>query len=214
MAVVADVDLQLVGRVADVDVRVARVRVLERVGQALLDDPVGGEVERARQRDGLAVDVQPHRQAGAAEPRRAAASRLSRPGWGASSSVLAVAAHRAEQAAHLGERRAAGPLDAPQRLLVLAERVGQLVADGADLEHHHADGVGDDVVQLARDPRALLGDRDARRGLALALGVRRALLRRLGLRGALAQREAGEPGDREQRPGVKTKSPAAWSGSL
>ena len=68
----------------------------------------------------------------------------------------------------------------------------------ADLQHHDADRVGDDVVQLARDPRALLGDRDPGRGLALALGVRRALLGRLGLRGAPAQREAGEPGDHEQ----------------
>ena len=70
--------------------------------------------------------------------------------------------------------------------------------DGADLEHHHADGVGDDVVELARDPRALLGDGDARRRLALPLGLGRARLGRLGLLGPLAQREAGEPDDREQ----------------
>ena len=81
------------------------------------------------------------------------------------------------------------------------ERVGQLVPDRADLQHHHADGVGDDVVQLARDPRALLGDRDARGRLPLPLGVRGALLGRLGLLGPLAQGEAGEPADREQRPG-------------
>ena len=70
--------------------------------------------------------------------------------------------------------------------------------DGADLQHHHADGVGDDVVQLAGDPRALLGDRDPRRRLALPLGLGGAQLRRLGLLGPLAQGEAGEPGDREQ----------------
>ena len=70
--------------------------------------------------------------------------------------------------------------------------------DRADLEHHHADRVGDDVVELARDPRALLGDGDAGRRLALALGVRRAFLGRLGLLGPLAQGEAGEPADREQ----------------
>ena len=43
--------------------------------------------------------------------------------------------------------------------------------DGADLEHHHADGVGDDVVQLARDARALLGHGDPGGRLALALGL-------------------------------------------
>ena len=85
--------------------------------------------------------------------------------------------------------------------------------DGADLQHHHADGVGDDVVQLARDPRALLGDRDPRRGLALPLGLARALLRRLGLLGALAQGEAREPAI-PNSSGMKTSSPAAWPGSL
>ena len=78
-----------------------------------------------------------------------------------------------------------------------ASVVGQLVPHGADLEDHHADGVGDDVVELARDPRALLRHRDPRRGLTLPLGLGRACLRRLGLLGSLAQRVAGEPGDPE-----------------
>ena len=73
--------------------------------------------------------------------------------------------------------------------------------DGADLEHHHADGVGDDVVELARDPRALLGHRDARRRLPLPLGLRRAHLRRFGLLGSLAQGEARDPADREHERG-------------
>ena len=82
---------------------------------------------------------------------------------------------------------------------------------GADLEHHHAHGMGDDVVELARDPRALLGHRDSCGGLSLALGERRAHLRRLslalgkgrahlrrlGLFGTLAQGVAGDPGDHE-----------------
>ena len=51
--------------------------------------------------------------------------------------------------------------------------------DGADLEHHHADGVGDDVVELAGDPRALLRHRDACCRFTLALCLRRTLLRRL-----------------------------------
>ena len=94
-----------------------------------------------------------------------------------------------------------------------AERLRQPVPDGADLEHHHADGVGDDVVELARDPGALLGDGDARGRLALPLGLRRAFFRRLGLRGPLAQREAGEPGDREQ-DGDEDEVAGAWSGLL
>ena len=62
-------------------------------------------------------------------------------------------------------------LDAPERIAVFLERSRELVPDGPDLEHHHAHGVGDDVVQLARDPRALLGHRDPRGGLSLALGM-------------------------------------------
>ena len=149
--------------------------------------------------NGLALDVQLAPAARRGRPPRRSASRLSRPGWGASSASSPSSSHRAEQPAHLGERRAAGLLDAAERLLVLVERGGQLVPDRADLQDHDADRVGDDVVELARDPRALLGDGDAGRRLALALGLGRALLGRLGLLGALAQRVAREPGDREQR---------------
>jgi hypothetical protein len=109
-----------------------------------------------------------------------------------------VAAHRPEQPAHLRERPPPGLLDVPERVAVLFELVRQAVAHGAHLEDHDAQGVGDDVVQLPRDPHALLCDRDARRRLPLALRLPRALLGRVGLRGALAQGEAGEPGDRDE----------------
>ena len=82
---------------------------------------------------------------------------------------------------------------------------------GADLKHHHAHGMGNDIVELARDSRALLGDRDTCGGLSLALGERRAHLRRLslvlgkrcahlrrlGLLGTRTQGVAGDPGDHE-----------------
>ena len=83
---------------------------------------------------------------------------------------------------------------------------------GAHLENHDTDRVGDDVVQLACDPRPLLRDGDARRSFTLALGLRRARLRRFRLLGALAQRKAGEPAD-PNRSGVKTSWAAEWSGS-
>ena len=66
-AVVAYLDAQLVGPVADGHVGPARARVLERVRQALLDDAVRGEVDRAREREALALDVQVDGQAGAAD---------------------------------------------------------------------------------------------------------------------------------------------------
>ena len=71
--------------------------------------------------------------------------------------------------------------------------------DDADLEHHHADGVGDDVVQLARDPRPLLGDGDAGGGLPLPLGLRRANLGRLCLLLARLERVSRQPADPEQK---------------
>ncbi len=80
---------------------------------------------------------------------------------------------------------------------VLVELVRELVPDGPDLEHHHADRVGDDVVQLARDPRALLGNRHAGRRFALALGLGRARLGRVRLLDPRVQRETREPGDAE-----------------
>ena len=70
--------------------------------------------------------------------------------------------------------------------------------DRADLEHHDADGVGDDVVEFARDSRALLRHRDPRSRVPLPLGLGRARLRRLGLLGPLAHGKAREPADAEQ----------------
>ena len=145
LAVVADLDLDMVGPVADGDVGLAGMRVLERVGEPLLHDPIGGEVDRAREREGLALHVKLDWEAGAAElveqRVEAVEARL-----GAERDAVAFAAHRAEQAAHLRQCRAAGLLDAPQCLPVLGVRFGQPVADCAYLEHHHAHRVSDDVV--------------------------------------------------------------------
>ena len=110
---------------------------------------------------------------------------------------LSVAAHGGQETAHLGKRGAACLLDAPERVTVLGERVGELVPDGADLEHHHADCMGDDVVQFARDPHALLCHCDSGRRVPFPLGQARAYFRRLGLLGTLAQSEARHPADRE-----------------
>jgi hypothetical protein len=44
--------------------------------------------------------------------------------------------------------------------------VARRLRGGLRLDHDQADGVGDDIVQLARDPRPLVGHRDPRPGLA------------------------------------------------
>jgi hypothetical protein len=71
------------------------------------------------------------------------------------------------------------------------------VPDRADLEHHHADGMGNDVVKLAGNPCTLLCHRDPRDRLALTLGLGRTLLRRFGLLGTLTQGITRDPGDHE-----------------
>jgi hypothetical protein len=71
------------------------------------------------------------------------------------------------------------------------------VPDRADLEHHHAHSVRDDVVQLARDPRSLLCHRDACRCFALPFRLDRTDFRGLGLLCAFAQSKAGGPADPE-----------------
>jgi hypothetical protein len=189
LAVVAYCDLQLVGPVVEAHIHPAGVRVLECVGQAFLHDSIGGEVDRAREREGVAVDVQPDWKPGAAHLFQQRVEPVDTR-MGREFEAIAVAAHRPEQAAHLGKGSAAGLLDASKGIPVLREHIRELVPNGADLEHHDADGVSDDVVELARDPRPLLGDRDARRCLPLLLGLGRAYFGRLGLLGPLAQRVA------------------------
>ena len=118
-AVVADLELQRVRLVAHGHVGPGRARVLERVRQALLDDAVGGELDRPRQRGRVRL----RRAARPGRPARptssSSESRPSSPGWGTSSASSPSRAHRPEQAAHLGERGAAGALDALERLAVL-----------------------------------------------------------------------------------------------
>ena len=102
----------------------------------------------------------PRRARRPARRRRAAGGRPA-PGCGASSSWSSAraASRRAAGAsprARSGRpaRRSAAP-PGPRSL------GGHPVPHRPDLEDHHADRVGDDVVELAGDPRPLLGHRDA-----------------------------------------------------
>ena len=180
----------------DGHVGVAGARVLESVGEALLDDPVRREVDRAREREAVAVEVKLHGKAGAADLLEQGIETVETR-LGVSSRSWPVLAHRPEQPAHLGKRRAACLLDTSERILVLHLRLGELVPDRADLEHHHADGVRDDVMELSRDARPLLCDRDPSGRLTLALGPGRTCFGRLGLLAAHPESEARGPGDSE-----------------
>ena len=155
--------------VVDDDLGVLGLRVLDRVRQPFLDEAVRRQVDACRKLDRVALDAQVDRQSRLARLRdelvhvlearlRRERRRLLRP------------PEHADEAAHLGERLAARLLDHLQRL-ALALLLGLEQAPHAGrLHRHHADTVADDVVELARDPRALLGDGRARLLLALALG--------------------------------------------
>jgi hypothetical protein len=172
------------------------VRVLECVGQALLHDAVGGEVDPARKREGLSVDVELDGKARARDFLEERVETVEAWLWH-ERDLVTVVAHRPEETTHLGERSATGPLDASQSLAVVGELFGELVPDSPDLEHHHADRVRHDVVELARDPRPLLGHGEACSGLPFPLGPHGTCLRRLGLLRSRAQSEAHGPGDSE-----------------
>ena len=77
----------------------------------------------------------------------------------------------------------------------------QRVALGAGLDDHHADVVGDDVVQLARDARALLGHRLVRAQLVLALEQLGARGERVGAQLAAADGAADEHHREDRGPG-------------
>ena len=151
----------------------SRLGMLQGVGQRLLDDPVGalcrspgGELHRDRP---STVDV--HRQAGAADvldqPRRAGRKpRLRQPGPG----VLVVATEHAHQAPHLGERLHgpfAGSIGATRAPMVAA--LAEVHSLGPQPRARSCSSRARHVVQLARDPGALLGGGETALLHALAL---------------------------------------------
>ena len=78
------------------------------------------------------------------------------PGCGASGASRVRPAQHAERAAHLLERGLARPLDRLQRLARALGVAVEHALRALGVHDHHPDAVRDDVVQLARDPRALL----------------------------------------------------------
>ena len=97
-----------------------------------------------------------------------------------------------------------GLLDNEQRLQHLVLVGLEQPPHGRCLDGHHADAVPDDVVQLARDPGAFLGDGEPRLLLALQLGLLGEPPRHIRRPEPLAVGEADDPRDREgdQRPDV------------
>src|SRR5919201_4775307 len=195
-AVVAHGELDVPVAVANEPLRRMRPRVLEAVRQALLDEPVRGEVDPGRKLLGRAFDAELDR-----KPRFACLldelvevleARLRGEGGG-----LFGPAEDADHPAHLRERLAAGLLDDQQGLTLLLLVRPEQPPRRRSLHGHHADAVADDVVQLAGDPRALVRHCQTSPFLALALGPGRPLPRLVRLVELAAEREPDRPGDGE-----------------
>ncbi len=165
--VVDYLELDVVAAVANGHPRMGGPCVLERVGQRLLHDPVGGEVDAGGEPSRLALDRELYGQADAAhllDQRVELREAGLRPecGFGVG------AAQQAEHATKLAERLAPRARDRDESLartvgIVLQQRLARL-----GLYHHRADAVRHDVVQLTRQPGALVGDRRALSCLLLA----------------------------------------------
>ena len=79
-------------------------------------------------------------------------------GWGDVLGTLLVAAERAQQGAHLPQRRAGGRRDVVELRRGLLADAGEAIAGGRRLDLDEREPVGDDVVKLPRDALPLLGD--------------------------------------------------------
>ena len=167
------------------------------------DHAVGDEVDSGRQVDSA-------RPASAARTRGRSrvcesirAGSWSSPGWGASargsSSLRSMPSRRRRSASASRPVCSTLRIDSRARSGSLREQPPR----AAGLDHHRAHAVGDDVLQLAADPRAFLGDRGR---LALGLlggGLRRELAKCCGAAAAFADQSPGEPRREEQHARVE-----------
>jgi hypothetical protein len=195
-AVVGHAQLDESVRVADEYLGALRVRVLERVREALLHEAVRGQVDSGRELHRVALDREHDREPGFAgvldELVQVLEARLGRK----RGSLLRASQH-ADHASHLRHGFASRLLDDEQRLAFAFLFGLEQAAHRRSLDGHDADAVADDVVELPCDACPLLGDSEAGSFLALALGHARSLLCLLGLARRAGKGEADEPRDSE-----------------
>ena len=132
--------------------------VLERVGERLLHDPVGGKVDARRQLAPLALDADVDRQAGLAhvlDQPSSAAARLRRECGCASSSRSRPSSRRISASA-------CAPVRSTARAAARPSGRARAAAARRRPARHHRDAVRDHVVQLAGDARPAPRDRGAR----------------------------------------------------
>jgi hypothetical protein len=180
--------------------------MLDHVGDRLLDDPVGSQVQPGGKLGPLAADVQVHSDASfGGSLDQAAQVRQSRrwyqravlPPWPC---VVALGPQHPKQPPHLAQRTPADLLDGRQRPgCLLRARADHVVGDPR-LHSDQAHRVCDDVVQLARDLQPLLAARPASLGQLLTRPPLRLLGQAGRIRALLPHRIADRPRSRDQQP--------------
>lgn len=137
--------------------------VLERVGERLLDDAVGGYVDAGREGPGFPGDADLHRQPSEGEAVHKSAQTVQAGLRGEVILIVAVGGRgeQAEQVAQLGQSTPSCPLDGLQSLAGVGRcwragaRRGKDLTGGVGLHDHQAHVVAHDVVQFSRDPGTL-----------------------------------------------------------
>ncbi len=136
------------------------------VGQALLDDAEGGQIDPRRDLTWLAVDHQLHLQSGSPDLVDQAADRIES-GLRTERCLLILEAKQPQQMSHLAEGFACGGLHGHERLAGTCGITPERALRCVRLDRYHAETVGHHVVQLPGDAGPLLNDGFARHQVAL-----------------------------------------------
>ena len=158
-AVVAHLDLERPVREREPHPHAGSGRVLERVGEPFLHDPVGRRLELGVEPDAVGQRRQLHVQARGARPLGQRRERTV--------AVIRIGVEDVEQPVHLAHRLRGRRADHGEALRRPRRRLGCRHPARAGLDDDHRQVVGHDVVQLARDAGALVAHRQLDVGLLL-----------------------------------------------
>jgi hypothetical protein len=119
---------------------------------------------------------------------------------------------QAKQPTHLAQGLATGALDRQQQLLHSVQIGAEDLPGGTGLEHHRAQGMGEDVMELPRHPGPLLGHRRPRPLIPFPLQRGRSLLQGQRAKVTDAQQLTGVEANRKDHKGPGSIRRAQISG--
>src|SRR2546422_2488914 len=147
----------------------------DHVGERLLDDPVGRQVDARREVARLAGNIEADFNAGRRRARNDTLELGQSGRWRSRLRAIALT-QQAERRAQLLECFLAGLVDRDESAPGLVRIAIEQVSPDTGLDADHRDPMGQDIVQLARDSNALLTSPPVGLVLAAPLDVERSLL--------------------------------------